>query len=127
MSFRNQTLFRFLTSSTLKLVVIKQCQSCGISVAKVPGGLKHCIRCKCVAYCTKPCQVAHWKAGHKLVCKQMAETNDEATKQFESAHLLQREIRFGHQSRIRWLAAFRSRTLDRSMLISPHIGIILPV
>jgi len=29
---------------------------------------KQCAKCKCVAYCSRACQVAHWKAGHKQAC-----------------------------------------------------------
>merc|ERR1712168_5329 len=31
--------------------------------------LKYCSRCKSVTYCSKECQIAHWKAGHSKVCK----------------------------------------------------------
>ena len=27
-----------------------------------------CVRCRNVRYCTKKCQIIHWKAGHKKVC-----------------------------------------------------------
>jgi hypothetical protein len=30
--------------------------------------LHRCTRCKAVSYCSKQCQVAHWKAGHKEAC-----------------------------------------------------------
>jgi hypothetical protein len=29
---------------------------------------KKCSRCGAVRYCTRACQVAHWKAGHKREC-----------------------------------------------------------
>ncbi|CAB9498505.1 expressed unknown protein [Seminavis robusta] len=29
---------------------------------------KRCDQCKCVGYCSRECQVADWKAGHKKVC-----------------------------------------------------------
>lgn len=31
-------------------------------------GLKRCGKCHEVKYCSRPCQVAHWKAGHKARC-----------------------------------------------------------
>lgn len=31
-----------------------------------------CSACKKVRYCSKECQTLDWKAGHKLVCKQLA-------------------------------------------------------
>jgi hypothetical protein len=45
------------------------CANCG----KQGGGnecvLKTCARCKAFSYCSKECQVKHWKAGHKVDCK----------------------------------------------------------
>jgi hypothetical protein len=45
------------------------CANCG----KQGGGkecvLKTCARCKAFSYCSKECQVMHWKAGHKVDCK----------------------------------------------------------
>ena len=40
------------------------------------GGLKlmSCSLCKSVKYCSRECQAAHWKAGHKQDCKQLRET-----------------------------------------------------
>ena len=32
-----------------------------------------CSRCKSVWYCSRECQIAHFKAGHKKICKQLAE------------------------------------------------------
>ena len=29
---------------------------------------KQCAKCKCVAYCSRACQVTHWRAGHKQDC-----------------------------------------------------------
>ena len=31
--------------------------------------LRHCARCMRVHYCCVACQRAHWKGGHKSVCK----------------------------------------------------------
>eukprot|EP00727_Mastigamoeba_balamuthi_P010074 m51a1_g569 hypothetical protein (1145) ;mRNA; r:516026-520633 len=41
------------------------CACCGS-----PNNLKKCGRCLCLFYCSRACQAAHWKAGHKDVCKQ---------------------------------------------------------
>jgi len=35
------------------------------------SNLKYCSRCKVVTYCSKECQIAHWKAGHSKACKKM--------------------------------------------------------
>lgn len=39
------------------------CDACGV---KESSSL--CGKCKAVRYCSRECQAAHWKAGHKLVC-----------------------------------------------------------
>ncbi|XP_057300827.1 uncharacterized protein LOC130635505 isoform X1 [Hydractinia symbiolongicarpus] len=31
-------------------------------------GIKRCVRCKDAFYCTRECQVIHWKNGHKKMC-----------------------------------------------------------
>ena len=40
------------------------CANCGISTANLRG----CSRCKAIFYCSKECQVAHWKSEHKAAC-----------------------------------------------------------
>ncbi|KAG5225134.1 ubiquitin carboxyl-terminal hydrolase [Salix suchowensis] len=40
-----------------------RCVNCG------NFGTKKCSRCKSVRYCSQGCQEAHWKADHKLKCK----------------------------------------------------------
>ena len=43
------------------------CGGCG-----KPGALSKCAGCMRVAYCSKNCQVQHWKkGGHKRECKQL--------------------------------------------------------
>mmetsp|Transcript_2650 Transcript_2650/g.5659 ORF Transcript_2650/g.5659 Transcript_2650/m.5659 type:complete len:103 (+) Transcript_2650:1020-1328(+) len=32
------------------------------------GSLSKCKKCKVMRYCSKDCQVAHWRAGHKQEC-----------------------------------------------------------
>lgn len=45
---------------------VTACESCGQVGAK-----KKCGRCRCVYYCSRECQVEHWKM-HKHVCAKMA-------------------------------------------------------
>ena len=42
------------------------CGNCG---NQEKNKLKVCARCKAFSYCSKECQVKHWKAGHKVDCK----------------------------------------------------------
>jgi hypothetical protein len=46
----------------------KPCAQCGELFPK----LLRCARCRGVSYCSKQCQAAHWKAGHKEECKEQA-------------------------------------------------------
>ena len=32
---------------------------------------QRCTQCKCAHYCSRKCQVSHWKSGHKEECKHM--------------------------------------------------------
>lgn len=41
------------------------CASCG----KRGNNFMNCSRCKTMHYCSKKCQVKHWKKGHKIECK----------------------------------------------------------
>lgn len=53
----------------LKISVWKHiCANCGKQRDK-ECVLKACARCKVFSYCSKECQVKHWKAGHKADCK----------------------------------------------------------
>ena len=49
------------------------CANCGKQGMTLTGDkecvLKQCARCKSFSYCSKECQVKHWKAGHKVDCK----------------------------------------------------------
>jgi len=42
------------------------CAACN----KRGAGIKfsHCARCKVIHYCSKECQIIHWKRGHKIDC-----------------------------------------------------------
>jgi hypothetical protein len=47
----------------------KKCSYCLKKAEDCPGGtLKSCARCSGAWYCGRECQVAAWKAGHKLDC-----------------------------------------------------------
>jgi hypothetical protein len=47
------------------------CANCGKSAGGAGDAQKlmACARCKAFNYCSKECQVKHWKAGHKVDCK----------------------------------------------------------
>ena len=45
------------------------CSRPGCAIGETEARLKSCARCKVAAYCSKECQVAAWKGGHKKVCK----------------------------------------------------------
>ncbi|CAK0742759.1 hypothetical protein CVIRNUC_001419 [Coccomyxa viridis] len=49
-------------------VLPRLCASCGES--ELHRKLMKCASCQMKWYCSKACQVAHWKQGHKLYCKQ---------------------------------------------------------
>eukprot|EP00903_Cladosiphon_okamuranus_P006617 g6464.t1 len=43
-------------------------ENCGRRQGDVKEGFKRCGRCRTTVYCSKECQVEHWKAGHKQMC-----------------------------------------------------------
>jgi hypothetical protein len=45
-----------------------RCANCNI-MSEEKEEFKVCARCKAFHYCSKKCQVEHWKAGHKVDCK----------------------------------------------------------
>jgi hypothetical protein len=47
---------------------LELCSHCLASKPKEGKKLSVCGKCKDVKYCSRDCQVAHWKAGHKDVC-----------------------------------------------------------
>lgn len=49
-----------------------QCASCSAPKSGA-ATLRVCSSCRCVSYCSVDCQRAHWKSGHKQVCKQRQE------------------------------------------------------
>ena len=44
------------------------CKNC----LKDGTGFERCSKCKCVRYCSRECQRAHWKRSHKDVCAHLA-------------------------------------------------------
>ncbi|CAB1115205.1 unnamed protein product [Ectocarpus sp. CCAP 1310/34] len=44
-------------------------ETCGRRQGDVKEGFKRCGRCRTTVYCSKDCQVAHWKEKHKMECK----------------------------------------------------------
>jgi len=48
------------------------CAGCGASNPEGAPAFKRCSVCHAVAYCTRECQKAHWKAKHKRECAIMA-------------------------------------------------------
>ena len=45
-----------------------RCANCG-NKSREKQKFKACARCGAFHYCSKKCQVEHWKAGHKVDCK----------------------------------------------------------
>jgi hypothetical protein len=45
-----------------------RCANCNM-MSEEKEEFKACARCKAFHYCSKKCQVEHWKAGHKVDCK----------------------------------------------------------
>ena len=54
----------------------KTCGNCGRR-AEEGETFNHCSRCKVVPYCSKACQVHHWKNGHKQACQDAQEREEE--------------------------------------------------
>ncbi len=93
------------------------CYWCGTPPCQVAGGLKKCTQCKCVAYCSKGCQLADWNQRHRVECKIKLEAAH------KSVSLLW-NVRLRHKSHTHRLAAYRSRIRENALLISPHIGMV---
>ena len=54
---------------TIKVQESKKCSYCSKKAEDCPGGkLKNCAKCSGAWYCSRDCQVAAWKAGHKRDC-----------------------------------------------------------
>lgn len=52
------------------MVAMKQSMDSDKCIKCLMPGKNLCARCKKVKYCSRECQVAHWKLGHKKVCIQ---------------------------------------------------------
>jgi hypothetical protein len=65
-------------SLSLSLYKCARCGSNYRGVKRAP--LLDCSRCKSVAYCSKECQVVHWKEmGHKKECSKLKAKHDEVS------------------------------------------------
>lgn len=45
------------------------------SFCNKPNSNNACSKCKKMLYCSKECQINHWKKNHKIICKYLAEAN----------------------------------------------------
>ena len=54
---------------SLAEIEVEDCENCH-KMQKVveSGGMKRCGGCRAKLYCSKECQVQHWKRGHKKIC-----------------------------------------------------------
>ena len=55
-----------------------ECAFCGAREGHQGAALSKCTRCKATSYCSKPCQLAHWRAGHKVQCVRLEERTPQA-------------------------------------------------
>jgi hypothetical protein len=63
-----------------KMVVKKQANCANCLEVKDRTELLDCARCRSVSYCSKDCQVIHWKkGGHKLLCVAVESSNEVPT------------------------------------------------
>jgi hypothetical protein len=62
------------------------CQGCGVAETKKKKHLL-CSRCNLARYCSKDCQISHWKEEHKCMCKLGVSSNagmeDSTARRFE--------------------------------------------
>jgi hypothetical protein len=50
--------------------IMRSCYRCAWCLDSLPKGeANSCARCRIVRYCSKQCQISHWKARHKNQCK----------------------------------------------------------
>ncbi len=52
----------------VETAVFSCCTNCGLKAGTGPTKFSKCSQCKAVLYCTKECQAAHWKKGHRWDC-----------------------------------------------------------
>jgi hypothetical protein len=55
-----------------EMIICKNCQKSALASA---NSMKRCSGCKAVWYCSRECQVAHWKKGHKNYCERLDKNN----------------------------------------------------
>ena len=55
-----------------------ECAFCGAREGHQGAALSKCTRCKVTSYCSKPCQLAHWRGGHKVQCVRPEERTPQA-------------------------------------------------
>ena len=67
---------------------------CWTCLAKASAGLLRCKRCGTVAYCSRDCQVADWRSGHREECRPHALDKSTDAELLPSALLLARALRF---------------------------------
>lgn len=67
-----------ILKKSFKSPILASCANCGRpdNVAndtrtpdQKPKPLIKCVKCNKVAYCSRPCQIAHWNTSHKNICK----------------------------------------------------------
>jgi TPR repeat protein len=55
-----------------------ECAFCSAREGHQGAALSKCTRCKVTSYCSKPCQLAHWRGGHKVQCVRPEERTPQA-------------------------------------------------
>ena len=63
----------------------KHCEHCCKMWTNPDKNMPYCAKCKKVYYCSKECQVADWKNGHKVLCKRILAEGKKALRTLDSA------------------------------------------
>jgi hypothetical protein len=77
--FRSPSLNKYGAKSLAKQIKSKRvkihfsCENCNKIAQGVEPPLQQCSNCIVVAYCSRECQVSHWKKQHKHDCARMKE------------------------------------------------------
>ncbi|KAJ7475892.1 hypothetical protein FB451DRAFT_1397282 [Mycena latifolia] len=66
--------------------LVRACSGCGRSPAEGANAFAKCGKCGTSHYCSRECQVAHWKE-HKPMCKQRVDAMAQLAEQREAARL----------------------------------------